>query len=65
MDREIVKELIQKKCTVAHIQEEIDLMLYQDNYRENMLGAYDDLIRKLGKDGCSEKIAQDLIKQYI
>lgn len=65
MDREIVKELIQKKCTVAHIQEEIDLILYQEGYRDKMLAAYDDLIGKIGKDGCSEKIAQDLIMEYM
>ena len=65
MDKEIVKELIQKHCSVENIQAEMDLILCQDNYREEMISKYDELITKIGEQGCSEKIAQDLIRQYI
>ena len=65
MDREIVKELIQNNCTVPNIQKEIDLILYHKSYREKMMAEYNALLNIIGEGGCSEKIAQDLIKQYI
>ena len=65
MNREIVKELIQNNCSVENIQGEIDLILQQRDYREKMISEYDELIAKIGEQGCSEKIAQDLIKQYM
>lgn len=64
MNQEIVKELIQKDANVINIQDELDLLIKDSDYREKMLSGYDQLIEKIGKEGCSEKIARDLLDQY-
>lgn len=64
MNKEIVKELIQKEANTVNIQNELELLIKDSNYREKMLSGYDELIEKIGKEGCSEKIARDLLDQY-
>ena len=64
MNREVVKELIQKDATAIKIQNELDQLIGDSDYREKMLSAYNELIEILGRRGCSEKIARDLLEQY-
>ena len=64
MNREVVKELIQKDATAIKIQHELDQLIGDSDYREKMLSAYNELIEILGRRGCSEKIARDLLEQY-
>ena len=64
MNREVVKELIQKDATAINIQHELDHLIGDSDYRERMLSAYAELIEILGRQGCSEKIARDLLEQY-
>ena len=64
MNREVVKELIQKDATTIKIKNELDQLIGDSDYREKMISAYDELIEKLGRQGCSEKIARDLLEQY-
>lgn len=64
MNKEIVKELIQSDVNISNIQKEMDLLITNEGYRNGMLKGYDGLINKMGKEGCSRKIAQDLIEQY-
>ena len=64
MDREVVVELIQGDVSKNKIQKELDQLIYNDSYRYNLLKAYDDMITLLGNEGCSKKIARDLIGFY-
>ena len=65
MNEKIVTELIQKSVTEAKIKSELELMINNKEYRDEILNGYDRLIEQIGKGGCSEKIAQDLILNYF
>jgi lipid-A-disaccharide synthase len=62
MDREVVKELIQKDCTSIKIAEELDKLLHDAAYRQSMLTGYDVLDEKMGKPGASVKTAKHIVK---
>jgi len=62
MDSEIVKELIQQDCIPSKIAAELDAILNDKTYRENMLANYDKLDGKMGKPGASAKTAGLIIK---
>ena len=64
LNREVVRELIQNDVNILNIQKELDLLINDSNYRSEMLNGYDELIKKIGKEGCSKKIAQDLLEHY-
>lgn len=64
LNREVVRELIQNDVNILNIQKELDLLINDSNYRKEMLDGYDELIKKIGKEGCSKKIAQDLLEHY-
>ena len=64
LNREVVRELIQNDVNILNIQKELDLLINDSNYRKVMLDGYDELIKKIGKEGCSKKIAQDLLEHY-
>ncbi len=57
LGREAVKELIQVHFTVAKIKTELDRILHDRNYREEILKSYRELRQKLGEPGASEKAA--------
>ncbi len=61
MDREIVKELIQKDCTPEKISKELGLLLKDETYRKTMLNNYNLLDEKMGKAGASAKAANLMI----
>jgi lipid-A-disaccharide synthase len=61
MDREIVKELLQKNL-VRDIRAEMDKILFDDAYREKMLGDYAKLKEKMGSYGASQRTAELLVK---
>lgn len=61
MDREVVKELIQKECNPTSIRKEIDLILNDENYRNRIQKDYDELEKILGGVGASKKLANDLL----
>ncbi|OFX83281.1 MAG: lipid-A-disaccharide synthase [Bacteroidetes bacterium GWF2_33_16] len=58
MDNEVVKELIHFNVTPDKISSELDLLLYNDEYRSNMLNNYQQLREKLGGTGASERVAK-------
>lgn len=62
MDQQIVKELIQGECNPFKIREELDLLLYDKNYREVMLSNFEIMREKLGGQGASKKVAHSLLK---
>ncbi len=64
MDREVVTELIQEDVSILKIQKELDALIFDHPYREKMLSIYDEMLLLLGSEGCSKKIAQDLLGYY-
>ena len=62
MNKEIVKELIQRDCNPTLIRAEIDKLMHDATYRKNMEDAYDELEEILGGEGASKKVAQSLLK---
>lgn len=61
---EVVQELFGAKFTYQQVASELHRILYDTDYRNQMLGGYDDVIRILGKPGASERTA-DLIIQSL
>ena len=60
----VVKELIQKEFNVQNIASELDLLLNNDEYRNDMLSRYDDLYKTLDIGSASENTA-DLMLKYL
>jgi lipid-A-disaccharide synthase len=64
MDKEIVKELIQKELTKENLTHELKEILQNPVYRNKIFDGYRQLGEKLGGTGASGKVA-DLMIQYI
>lgn len=62
MDREVVKELIQKDCNPNKIRTELNRLLKDEQYKSRLLSDYNELEQKLGGGGASKKVAQSLLK---
>jgi lipid-A-disaccharide synthase len=63
MDREIVRELIQKEMNESNLQLELNKILKDGDYRKTMIENLDLLRRKLGGRGASEKAAELMLKK--
>jgi lipid-A-disaccharide synthase len=59
--REVVKELFQETCTPKSVGDELERILKDGKYRENMLKGYEEMLGKLGRPGCSERAANEMI----
>ncbi|MBN1414358.1 MAG: lipid-A-disaccharide synthase [Bacteroidales bacterium] len=57
MDDEVVKELLQYNLA-GNIKTELDRILFDKHYRQQMLENYDRLIEKTGSPGVSERVAR-------
>ncbi len=64
MDREIVQELIQTKLNAENLKNELNILLFDRQYREAMLKNYRELREKLGGSGASAKTAE-LIQNFL
>lgn len=62
MDKEVVLELIQNECNSVRIKAEVDRLINDSEYRNQMTHNYQLLKEKLGGGGASEKVAQSLLK---
>nr|AIA92070.1 CAZy families GT19 protein [uncultured Bacteroides sp.] len=60
-DREVVRELVADTMTVKQIRTELELLLYDKVYRENMLRGYDAVAERLGSVGAPENAAEIMI----
>jgi lipid-A-disaccharide synthase len=65
MAKSVVKELIQEDCTSSKISEQLDLIVNDETYRENMLDNYDQLDERMGQPGASAKTAELIIKYAL
>jgi len=64
MDSEVVKELLQFDMNPKMVKEELDKILFDDDYRDKMLDEYKQLREVLGGTGASERVAK-LIYDYL
>jgi lipid-A-disaccharide synthase len=62
-NQEVVKELFAKYFSVQNIQEELDRILHNKEYRQNMLNNYQEISNILGKPGASDKAADIIINK--
>jgi lipid-A-disaccharide synthase len=60
MDKEVVKELIQKDFNKKHLKTALTKIL-DHSHREKLISAYVDLENKLGGKGASEKVAKQIV----
>ena len=56
--KEVVKELFAKFFTINHIQDETDKLLFDSEYRQNMLKEYKQIQKTLGTENTSDKAAK-------
>lgn len=66
-DREVVQELVADKMTVAYIREELERILYNKEYRGQMLEGYEYMALRLGEAGAPKRAANrmlELLKKY-
>lgn len=64
LDSEVVKEFIQGDLNQTNINAELKRILFNEDYRQNMLNEYETLRRELGNAGASERTAK-LMLNYL
>lgn len=62
MDKLVVKELIQEDCNPKKISAELDNIINNPTYRQQMLDNYDELDKRMGQPGASGRTAELIIK---
>lgn len=62
-DKEVVKELFAKFFSVENIQNELNEILNNEEYRRQMLADYDNIIGILGEAGASEHTAKLIVEK--
>lgn len=58
--KEVVKELVADTMTVENIREELQRILYNKEYREQMLSAYEEMAELLGEPGAPKHVAHKI-----
>ncbi|MCE5332914.1 MAG: lipid-A-disaccharide synthase [Bacteroidales bacterium] len=60
--KEVVKELVAHYFTVENVTNELDKLLHNETYRQNMLHEYDEIIKTLGGPGTAERAAKKMVE---
>lgn len=64
MDKEVIKELIQSELNEANLKRELEMLLFNKEYRQTILENFSELRTKLGGAGASKKAAR-LMLNYL
>ncbi|WP_281644198.1 lipid-A-disaccharide synthase [Bacteroides zoogleoformans] len=59
--REVVKELVADAMTVDRISSELGRILYDGEYRKQMIGGYEDVASRLGEAGAARQAALKMV----
>ena len=59
---EVVKELMMQHLTERNVLNELSRILYSEREREKMLRNYDEIIRRLGTAGASDRFARMMVQ---
>jgi len=62
VNREVVKELFQDTCNTEKISWELEKILNDNVYREEMLSGYAEMKEKLGDEGSAQRAAEKMIE---
>ncbi len=62
MQKEVIKELLQYDMSVEKITQELEQLLNNEVYRNNMLGNFDEMREKLGGKGASKRTAEIIVQ---
>jgi len=62
MDKPVVKELVQNDLTTKNICDELEKLLNNNLYRQEILNNYNELKSMLGGTGASKRLAEELFK---
>lgn len=60
-DREVVKELVADTMTVEQVRAELRRILYDEEYRRQMLSGYDYMASRLGEAGAPGRAAKEMV----
>ncbi|ALO16879.1 Lipid-A-disaccharide synthase [Salinivirga cyanobacteriivorans] len=63
MQKEIIKELLQKDFTFAKLKKELKAILPNGEKRANLLNQYQELYTKMGNTGASARAAESMVKR--
>ncbi|MGC3978780.1 MAG: lipid-A-disaccharide synthase [Paludibacteraceae bacterium] len=63
--KEAVKELIAHHFTKENVKRELSSLLYDDAYRSEIKGNYQQIATKLGKPGTAKKAAEKIVKALV
>ena len=61
-DREVVKELVADQMTVERMRQELERILHEPAYREQMLAGYDYMASRLGEAGAPRRAARLMVE---
>lgn len=61
--KEVVKELVAHYFTVENVTNELDKLLHNETYRQNMLHEYAEIIKTLGVPGTAERAAKKMVEE--
>ncbi len=61
-NREVVKELVADTMTIANIRQELNRLLNDNAYRQQMLTGYDAVAKELGDTGAPHHAAQQIVR---
>ncbi len=61
--RTVVQELIQQHFTTSSLHQEVERLLHDKSYREDMLRAYDAIAESIGEAGASDRAAQIMVEE--
>ncbi|QZT38934.1 lipid-A-disaccharide synthase [Halosquirtibacter xylanolyticus] len=62
LGREAVKEIFQEKCTVDNVRKELELLIYDKKYRNNIEESYQEMLNMLDGENAGERAAKAIIK---
>lgn len=64
-EKEVVKELFQSQVTPENIKTETDKILFNSEYRQQMLNGYAEIVENLKSEGAAVKAAKEIVASLI
>lgn len=61
MGREIIPELIQKEMTLLKVKKAVNMILFDQQYREKIIRDYHRLKKHMGEGNCSQRAARQMV----
>ena len=62
LDREVVKELLMQQLNEKNLLSELSRILYDEDVRQKMIADYEEIIKRLGKPGASDRFAKLMVE---